>query len=64
VIIDKVDINSQGYIDGFNRGDIIIQIGNYKVESIKDIINILKLYKGRKKRVYINRKGNILFIVK
>ncbi|HHB94137.1 MAG TPA: Do family serine endopeptidase [Campylobacterales bacterium] len=64
VVVEKVDINSQAYIDGFNAGDIIIQIENQPIKSIDDVIEALKIYKNRAKRVYINRRGTILLVVK
>jgi len=64
VVVTKVDINSQAYIDGFSAGDIIIQIENQAISTIDDVIKALKIYKNRPKRVYINRRGTILLIVK
>lgn len=63
-IIQKVDINSQTYNNGFREGDIIIQIENRKIRNTKDVIDALRLYKHRTKRIYINRGGMILLIVK
>ncbi|MCK4440905.1 MAG: PDZ domain-containing protein, partial [Sulfurovaceae bacterium] len=64
VVVRKVDINSQAYIDGFNAGDIIIQIENQPIKTVDDVIEALKIYQNRAKRVYINRRGTILLIVK
>ena len=62
-IVEKVDRNSQAYIDGFSVGDIIIQIENIAIESIKDATEAFKRYKGQPKRIYINRRGSIMLIV-
>jgi len=64
VVVTKVDINSQAYIDGFSAGDIIIQIENQPIQTVDDVIKALKIYKNRPKRVYINRRGTTLLIVK
>jgi serine protease Do len=63
VVVEKVNLNSQAYIDGFSAGDIIIQIENQSIESIKDAIDAFKKYKERTKRIYINRRGDIMLIV-
>jgi len=64
VIVKKVKFNSQAYRDGFNVGDIIIQVENRAINSLSDVKDIFTLYRGRAKRIYINRKGTILLIVK
>jgi serine protease Do len=63
VVVEKVDLNSQAYIDGFSAGDIIIQIENQSIESIADITDAFGKYRGRTKRIYINRRGDIMLIV-
>lgn len=42
---------------GFREGDIIIQIEQKLITSIKDLLGALKEYKDRKKRVIINRQN-------
>jgi serine protease Do len=64
VIVKKVKFNSQAYRDGFNVGDIIIQVENRAINSLSDVKDIFTRYRGRAKRIYINRKGTILLIVK
>ncbi len=64
VVVTKVDFNSQAYRDGFNIDDTIMQIENRPIKSIKDLKETLRYYSRRAKRVYINRKGTILVIVK
>ncbi|SFV67402.1 HtrA protease/chaperone protein / Serine protease (Protease DO) [hydrothermal vent metagenome] len=63
VVIEKVDLNSQAYIDGFSAGDIIIQIENLSIENISDAIEAFKQYRGITKRIYINRRGAIMLVV-
>jgi serine protease Do len=63
VVIEKVDTNSQSYIDGFSAGDIIIQIENLNIETLGDATKAFKQYKGITKRIYINRRGAIMLVV-
>jgi serine protease Do len=63
VVVEKVDLNSRAYIDGFSAGDIIIQIENLSIETIKDATTAFARYKGRTKRIYINRRGAIMLVV-
>lgn len=42
---------------GFREGDIIIQIEQKRITSMKDLLGALKEYKDRKKRVIINRQN-------
>jgi len=63
VVVEKVDLNSRAYIDGFSAGDIIIQIENLSIESIKDATTAFARYKGKTKRIYINRRGAIMLVV-
>ena len=63
VVVEKVELNSQAYIDGFSVGDIIIQIENLSIETIKDATEAFKQYKGITKRIYINRRGAIMLVV-
>jgi len=63
VVVEKIDINSQAYIDGFSAGDLIIQIENISIDSVEDATRAFKKYKGRTKRIYINRRGDIMLIV-
>ncbi len=50
-------------MSGFIAGDILIQIENLKIENLKDAQEAFKLYKGRTKRIYVNRGGFILLLV-
>nr|WP_228447954.1 PDZ domain-containing protein [Sulfurospirillum diekertiae] len=42
---------------GFREGDIIIQVEQMHITSLKDFNNALKEYKNSKKRVVINRQN-------
>jgi serine protease Do len=64
VIISKVTLNSQADMDGFQVGDVIIQVENSKIDSLDGLKSVFKQYKNRTKRIYINRRGAILLIVK
>ncbi|MDR0407335.1 MAG: Do family serine endopeptidase [Campylobacteraceae bacterium] len=61
VIVTKVDDNSAGEKAGFRAGDIIIQVGENTINSIKELKAAMKP-KG-KKPVYISRGGFITVLV-
>lgn len=63
VLIEDVEQSSRAYWDGFTPGDIVIQIENRAIETVSDAIQAFKDFKGRTKRIYINRRGVILLIV-
>ncbi len=63
VFIEGVLERSQADMNGFIAGDILIQIENLKIENLKDAQKAFKLYKGRTKRIYVNRGGFILLLV-
>ena len=42
---------------GFREGDIIIQVEQTRITSLKDLNTALKEYKNSKKRVIINRQN-------
>lgn len=63
VLVTKVKLDSDAEKFGFIENDIIVQIENLEVNSIKDIrYTSKKLGKGAK-RVYVNRNGYIVIIV-
>jgi serine protease Do len=64
VVIDRVEPNSKAYFDGFNAGDIIVQVENIGVKNLDDIKEAFSKYKNRTKRIYINRRGTIFMVVK
>ncbi len=63
VFIEGVLEYSQADKNGFIAGDILIQIENNKIENLQDAQEAFKLYKGRTKRIYVNRGGFILLLV-
>lgn len=56
LILDVTD-NSKAEKIGFKEGDIIIQVEQIRIASLKDLNNALKEYKNSKKRVIINRQN-------
>ena len=63
VVVEHVEPNSQAYIAGFNPGDIIIQIENLDIRTVNEASKGFKEYRGKSKRIYINRRGAIMLIV-
>jgi len=62
-LIKSVEPKSRAEKVGFLAGDVIIQIEDIEVTSIKNINTALGKYKKRHKRVYINRYGQTLLLV-
>ena len=56
LILDVTD-NSKAEKMGFKEGDIIIQVEQTRIASLKDLNNALKEYKNSKKRIIINRQN-------
>lgn len=56
LILDVTD-NSKAEKMGFKEGDVIIQVEQIRISSLKDLNNALKEYKNSKKRVIINRQN-------
>ena len=63
VFIEGVLERSQAEMSGFIAGDILIQIENKKIEHLSDAEEAFNLYRGKTKRIYINRGGFILLLV-
>ena len=63
VMVEHVEPNSQAYIAGFNPGDIIIQIENLDIRTVTEASKGFEEYRGKSKRIYINRRGEIMLIV-
>ncbi len=59
VLVKDVKQDSEAQRQGIQRGDIIIQIEDYKIDSIDTLRKAIKRFKGQYKRVYINRNGQI-----
>ena len=63
VLVTNVKLDSDAEKYGFIEGDIIVQIENFEVNTLKDIKTISKKMKKAPKRVYINRNGYIVISV-
>jgi serine protease Do len=63
VLIASIESGSQAEKDGFQVGDVIIQIENKVVASIKDITEALRETQDTAKRVYVNRNGMIMLLI-
>lgn len=63
VLVTQVKLDSKAEKSGFIEGDIIVQIENLEVDTIKDIKIISKKLGSGPKRVYVNRNGYIVIIV-
>lgn len=63
VVVENVELNSEAYISGFTPGDIIIQIENLNIRTVSDATKGFERFKGKSKRIYINRRGEILLVV-
>jgi len=63
VLIEDVEAQSNAYQSGFKPGDILIQIENMSIETIQQAKEAFHAYKGRTKRVYVNRGGYIILLV-
>ena len=63
VFIEGVLERSQAEMSGFIAGDVLIQIEDKKIEHLKDAQEAFKTYKGKTKRIYVNREGFILLLV-
>ncbi|MFC2074335.1 Do family serine endopeptidase [Campylobacterota bacterium] len=62
VLVKDVQQDSEAQRQGIQKGDIIVQIENYKIDSIETLRKTIKKYKGQYKRVYINRNGQIYMV--
>ncbi len=63
VLIVNVKSESQAQKDGFQAGDVIIQIENQTIATLSDIKQALQRGSQEPKRVYINRNGTIVLLV-
>jgi serine protease Do len=63
VLVTDIKFNSNAEKFGFIENDIIVQIENREVNSLKDIKFISKKLGKGAKRVYVNRNGYIVIIV-
>jgi len=63
VLIEDVVAESDAHHNGLRPSDIIIQIENSTIRSIKELKIAFETYKGKTKRIYINRGGYIILLV-
>ena len=63
VLVTEVVPSSKAAKDGFHVGDVIIQVEDRAVASMKDLQTALQTNPKDAKRVYINRYGLILLLV-
>ena len=63
VLIEDIVAQSNSHLSGFRPYDIIIQIENFNISSIKELRNAFTKYKGKQKRVYVNRDNYIILLV-
>ncbi len=57
VLVSEVKDGSKAESMGFKEGDIIVQIEQKRITSLKDLTSALNEYKKTKKRVIINRQN-------
>ena len=60
VLIVSIKPDSKAALQGIQKGDIIIQVENIEIKNMDDLKAALKQYDKKYKRVYINRRGQIL----
>ncbi len=63
VLIEDVEPSSRAEKVGFQSGDVIMGIESYDIKSLTELDDILKKYKKRAKRFYVNRYGIVLMFV-
>ena len=63
VLLADVKPGSQAEKDGFQVGDVIIQVENHTITSVSDLKEALRKSKEGAKRVYVNRNGMILLLI-
>ena len=63
VLITNIKPDSKADKVGFKRGDVIIQVQNKVIKTIKDLNTVFKQYKNKTKMVYINRGGFVTYLI-
>jgi len=63
VLVTRIEPGSQAEKDGFQEGDVMIQIENRTVASLDDVTKALRESHKGPKRVYVNRNGVIMLLV-
>ncbi len=62
-LIEDVEPASRAEKVGFQSGDVIIGVESYDINNLVQLDGVLKKYKKRAKRFYVNRYGVILMFV-
>lgn len=63
VIVSGVASGSRADDIGFSEGDIIVQIESFPINSVEEFNNAINRYKGKTKRMLVNRSGRIFSVV-
>ncbi len=63
VLIEDVEPSSRAEKVGFQSGDVIMGVESYDIKNLSQLDDVLKKYKKRAKRFYVNRYGVILMFV-
>ncbi|NOX15237.1 MAG: Do family serine endopeptidase [Epsilonproteobacteria bacterium] len=63
VFVTRVKNNSQAQKIGFLKGDIIVQVQNKFIKSLKDLNEVFAKNKNKPKMIYVNRGGYIIYFV-
>ncbi len=63
VLITEVDVASEAYDQNLRRGDVIVQVEKHLTPDLATLTKVLKTYKDKYKRLYINRGGRIFVTV-
>lgn len=63
VLITDVKPDSKADKIGFKRGDVIIQVQNKVIKTIKDLNTVFGQYKNKTKIIYINRGGFVTYLI-
>ncbi|WP_345971369.1 MULTISPECIES: Do family serine endopeptidase [Sulfurimonas] len=62
VLVTEVDAESDAAMQGIRPGDIIVQLENTPVTDIASLVKAHKNAKGKIKRVYVYRKGQVYVV--
>jgi serine protease Do len=63
VLVTAIKPGSQAEKDGFQVGDVIIQIENRAITTMSDVRAALRESGRGAKRVYVNRNGMVLLLI-
>ncbi len=59
VLITEVDPKSEAYRQKIRQGDVILQVEKELTPDVSTLEKVLKRYKNRYKRIYLNRSGRL-----